>query len=227
MYRFLSTLITLCLLPIIVNAAEGLETLQQKASYSFGVDFAKRLKQQGIDLDVSALTRGITDAASDNALALEEGEMAQAKAEYTQQLRAQLMQQQQELAAKNLEAGKQFLADNAKKEGVVALESGLQYKIIKSGDGPSPKPEDTVTTHYRGTLIDGREFDSSHKRGQPASFPVKGVIKGWTQALLMMKVGDKWELYVPPELAYGDQQRGEVIEPNSTLVFEIELLEIK
>ena len=184
------------------------------------------MKQQGIELDTPALTRGITDAASGNALALEEGEMTQSKTEYTQQLRAEIMQQQQELAAKNLEAGEKFLAENAKKEGVVTLESGLQYKVIKSGDGPSPKPEDTVTTHYRGTLIDGREFDSSYKRGQPASFPVKGVIKGWTQALLKMKVGDKWELYVPSELAYGPQQRGEVIEPNSTLLFEIELLEI-
>lgn len=227
MNRFLPTLFTLLFLPIIVNAAEGLDTLQQKASYSFGVDFAKRLKQQGIELDIPALTRGITDAASGNALALEEGDMAQSKTEYTQQLRAELMQQQQELAAKNLEAGKKFLEENAKKDGVVTLESGLQYKVIKSGDGPSPKPEDTVTTHYRGTLIDGREFDSSYKRGQPASFPVNGVIKGWTQALMMMKVGDKWELYVPPELAYGAQQRGEVIEPNSTLLFEIELLEIK
>ena len=227
MNRFLPTLFTLLFLPIIVNAAEGLDTLQQKASYSFGVDFAKRLKQQGIELDIPALTRGITDAASGNALALEEGDMAQSKTEYTQQLRAELMQQQQELAAKNLEAGKKFLEENAKKDGVVTLESGLQYKVIKSGDGPSPKPEDTVTTHYRGTLIDGREFDSSYKRGQPASFPVNGVIKGWTQALMMMKVGDKWELYVPPGLAYGAQQRGEVIEPNSTLLFEIELLEIK
>lgn len=227
MNRFLPTLLTLLFLPIIVNAAEGLDTLQQKASYSFGVDFAKRLKQQGIELDIPALTRGITDAASGSALALQEGEMTQSKTEYTQQLRAELMQQQQELAAKNLEAGKKFLEENAKKDGVVTLESGLQYKVIKSGDGPSPKPEDTVTTHYRGTLIDGREFDSSYKRGQPASFPVKGVIKGWTQALLQMKVGDKWELYVPSELAYGAQQRGEVIEPNSTLLFEIELLEIK
>ncbi len=227
MNRFLPTLLTLLFLPITVNAAEGLDTLQQKASYSFGVDFAKRLKQQGIELDIPALTRGITDAASGNALALQDGEMTQSKTEYTQQLRAELMQQQQELAAKNLEAGKKFLEENAKKDGVVTLESGLQYKVIKSGDGPSPKPEDTVTTHYRGTLIDGREFDSSYKRGQPASFPVQGVIKGWTQALLKMKVGDKWELYVPPGLAYGSQQRGEVIEPNSTLLFEIELLEIK
>jgi FKBP-type peptidyl-prolyl cis-trans isomerase FklB len=110
---------------------------------------------------------------------------------------------------------------------VVTTASGLQYKVIKSGSGPTPKAADTVTTHYRGTLIDGREFDSSYSRGQPASFPVNGVIKGWTEALQLMKVGDKWELFIPAELAYGAQQRGEVIEPNSTLLFEIELLEIK
>ncbi|MGB5644939.1 MAG: FKBP-type peptidyl-prolyl cis-trans isomerase [Gammaproteobacteria bacterium] len=227
MYRFSLTLITVLFVPIIGHAAEGLKTLEQKASYSFGVDFAKRLKQQGIDLDISALTRGIMDAASGKELAFEAGEMGQFKAEYTEKLRAELVQKQQEMAAKNLEAGKKFLADNAKKEGVVTTDSGLQYKVIKSGDGPTPKPEDTVTTHYRGTLIDGREFDSSYSRGQPASFPVKGVIKGWTEALQLMKVGDKWELYIPADLAYGAQKRGEVIEPNSTLLFELELLEIK
>ena len=227
MNRFFISFITLLLAPFLVNAAEGLDTLQQKASYSFGVDFAKRLKQQGIDLDISALNRGIEDASSGKELAMEEGEMSQVKAEYTQKLRAELVKKQQEVAAKNLEAGKKFLEENAKKEGVVTMGSGLQYRVIKSGNGPTPKPDDTVTTHYRGTLIDGREFDSSYSRGQPASFPVKGVIKGWTQALLKMKVGDKWELFIPAELAYGNQQRGEVIEPNSTLLFEIELLEIK
>ena len=227
MLRFSLALITLLLTPMLVNAAEGLETLEQKASYSFGVDFAKRLKQQGIDLDISALNRGIKDQTSGNTLALEAGEMTQVKAEYTEQLRAKLVQEQQQLAAKNLEAGKQFLAENAKKEGVVTTASGLQYKVISSGDGKMPKAEDTVTTHYRGTLIDGREFDSSYSRGQPASFPVKGVIKGWTEALQLMKVGDKWELYIPSELAYGEAQRSELIQPNSTLVFELELLSIK
>jgi FKBP-type peptidyl-prolyl cis-trans isomerase FklB len=212
---------------MLANAAEGLETLEQKASYSFGVDFAKRLKQQGIDLDISALNRGIKDQASGSTLAMEAGEMTQVKAEYTEQLRAKLVQEQQQLATKNLEAGKQFLAENAKKEGVVTTASGLQYKVISSGDGKMPKAEDTVTTHYRGTLIDGREFDSSYSRGQPASFPVKGVIKGWTEALQLMKVGDKWELYIPSELAYGEAQRSELIQPNSTLVFELELLGIK
>ncbi len=227
MLRILFALITLILTPAIAVAAKGLETLEQKASYSFGVDFAKRLKEQGIELDISALNRGIKDAASANKLAFEEGEMNQFKAEYTQQLRARLLQEQQQLAAKNLAAGKQFLAENAKKEGVVTTASGLQYKVIKSGTGSIPKPDDTVTTHYRGTLIDGREFDSSYSRGQPASFPVKGVIKGWTEALQLMKVGDKWELYIPADLAYGASQRGELIQPNSTLQFELELLGIK
>ena len=220
-------LTALLLVPMFVSAADGLETLEQKASYSFGVDFAKRLKQQGIDLDITALNRGIMDEASGKELAFKEGEMSQFKAEYTQQLRAKLMEQQQQTAAKNLEAGNKFLAENAKKEGVVTTDSGLQYKVIKSGTGPTPKAEDTVTTHYRGTLIDGREFDSSYSRGQPASFPVNGVIKGWTEALQLMKVGDKWELFIPAELAYGAQQRSELIEPNSTLLFELELLGIK
>jgi FKBP-type peptidyl-prolyl cis-trans isomerase len=227
MLRSSITLITLLLTPMIAAAASDLETLEQKASYSFGVDFAKRLKQQGIDLDISALNRGIKDQATGSKLAFEEGEMTQFKAEYTEQLRAKLLQEQQELAAKNLEAGKKFLAENAKKEGVVTTASGLQYKVIKSGDGATPKADDTVTTHYRGTLIDGREFDSSISRGQPASFPVKGVIKGWTEALQLMKVGDKWELYIPSDLAYGPAQRSELIQPNSTLIFELELLSIK
>ena len=227
MLRLPNIIMMLVFAPITAIAAQGLETLEQKASYSFGVDFAKRLEQQGIDLDINALNRGIKDQASGNKLAFEEGEMNQFKTEYSQQLRAELQKQQAELAAKNLEAGKKFLAENAKKDGVVTTKSGLQYKVIKSGDGPSPKADDTVTTHYRGTLIDGREFDSSHSRGQPASFPVNGVIKGWTEALQLMKVGDKWQLYIPSELAYGSSQRSELIQPNSTLVFEIELLEIK
>ena len=227
MLRLPNIMMMLVFAPITAIAAQGLETLEQKASYGFGVDFAKRLQQQGIDLDIEALNRGIKDQASGNKLAFEEGEMNQFKAEYSQQLRAELQKQQAELAAKNLEAGKKFLAENAKKDGVVTTESGLQYKVIKSGDGPSPKADDTVTTHYRGTLIDGREFDSSYSRGQPASFPVNGVIKGWTEALQLMKVGDKWQLYIPSDLAYGSSQRSELIQPNSTLVFELELLGIK
>jgi len=215
------------LLIAITAQAAGLDTLKSKASYSFGVDFAKRLKIQGINLDIDALTQGIRDADTDAKLAMSDDSMEKAKTDFQQQLRDEMVQRQQQIATKNLEDGKAFLAANAKKEGVVTTASGLQYKVLKSGSGPSPTIDSTVTTNYRGTLIDGREFDSSYKRGQPASFPVKGVIKGWTEALQLMKVGDKWELYVPSDLAYGASQRSELIQPNSTLVFDLELLAIK
>ncbi len=204
-----------------------LETLQQKASYSYGVDVATRLKQQGIELDVNALNRGIADAYNGAELALDDEARLQAKTGFQNELREALMHKQAEIGEKNLAAGKAFLEENAKKPGVITTESGLQYKVITSGDGKQPKESDTVTTHYRGTLIDGREFDSSYKRDQPASFPVKGVIKGWTEALQLMHVGDKWQLFIPSDLAYGPSKRSELIEPNSTLIFEIELLDVK
>jgi FKBP-type peptidyl-prolyl cis-trans isomerase FklB len=133
----------------------------------------------------------------------------------------------QQLADKNQKEGEVFLAENKKKKGVVTLPSGLQYHVITAGTGKIPKATDTVTTHYRGTLIDGTEFDSSYKRGEPASFPVNGVIKGWTEALQLMKVGSKWQLFIPSNLAYGPQGAGQVIGPSATLIFEIELLSIK
>lgn len=178
-------------------------------------------------LDITALTRGIKDASGKQPLAMQAGEMSQTKAEFLQKLRAELMQQQNKVASKNLEEGKAFLAGNAKKEGVITTSSGLQYKILKSGNGATPKLDDTVVTHYKGTLIDGREFDSSYKRNQPATFPVKGVIKGWTEALQLMKVGDRWQLFIPSDIAYGESKRSELIQPNSTLIFELELLDIK
>ncbi len=205
----------------------ALESLQQKASYSYGVDVAVRLKQQGIELDVTALNRGIADSYNDATLALSDEERLQAKTSFQEDLRNSLLKQQADTAAANLAAGKAFLEENSKKPDVITTESGLQYKIIASGDGEQPKETDTVTTHYKGTLIDGREFDSSYKRDQPASFPVKGVIKGWTEALQLMHVGDKWQLFVPSDLAYGATKRSELIEANSTLIFEIELLGIK
>ncbi len=206
---------------------QPLETLEQKASYSFGVDVANRLKQQGVELDVNALNRGIADAYNGSEIALSDEEQLQAKTSFQTQLRDQLVKQQAAAAESNMAAGKAFLEENAKKPDVITTASGLQYKILASGDGKQPKDTDTVTTHYKGTLIDGREFDSSYKRDQPASFPVKGVIKGWTEALQLMHVGDKWQLFVPSELAYGATKRSELIEANSTLIFEIELLDIK
>jgi FKBP-type peptidyl-prolyl cis-trans isomerase FklB len=209
------------------NEKQALETTQQKASYSYGVDVASRLKQQGIELDVNALNRGIADAYNGTELALNDEARLQAKTSFQAELRDQLASQQAEVGEKNIAAGKAFLEENGKKPGVITTASGLQYKVLVSGDGKQPKDTDTVTTHYQGTLIDGREFDSSIKRDKPASFPVKGVIKGWTEALQLMHVGDKWQLFIPSELAYGATKRSELIEANSTLVFEIELLGIK
>ena len=209
------------------SSKKPLESLQQKASYSYGVDIATRLKQQDIGLDVSAFNQGISDAYSGKELALDDETRLQAKTSFQAEMRDALVKKQAADSAKNIEIGKKFLEENGKKPGVVTTESGLQYKIITTGDGAQPKDTDTVTTHYVGTLIDGREFDSSVKRGTPASFPVKGVIKGWTEALQLMHVGDKWELYIPSDLAYGATKRSELIEANSTLIFELELLGIK
>ena len=206
---------------------QPLETLEQKASYSFGVDVANRLKQQGVELDVNALNRGIADAYNGNELALGDEEQLQAKTSFQTQLRDSLVKKQAAVAETNIAAGKAFLEENAKQTDVITTESGLQYKILTTGDGKQPKDTDTVTTHYKGTLIDGREFDSSYKRDAPASFPVNGVIKGWTEALQLMHVGDKWQLFIPSELAYGATKRSELIEANSTLIFEIELISIK
>ncbi len=204
-----------------------LDSATQKASYSYGVDVATRLKQQGIDLDISALNQGIADAYNGSELALTSEEQVQAKTSFQEELRKQLTAKASVAGEKNLAEGKAFLAENAKKEGVITTDSGLQYKIISSGEGKQPAADDTVTTHYKGTLIDGREFDSSYKRNTPASFPVKGVIKGWTEALQLMHVGDKWQLFIPSDLAYGPSKRSELIEANSTLIFELELLSIK
>jgi FKBP-type peptidyl-prolyl cis-trans isomerase len=206
---------------------QPLESQLQKASYSYGVDVATRLKQQGIELDVNALNRGIADAYNGATLALDDEARQQAKTSFQAELRESMVKKQAETAANNIAAGKAFLEENGKKPGVITTDSGLQYKVLTSGDGKQPKDTDTVTTHYKGTLIDGREFDSSYKRDKPASFPVKGVIKGWTEALQLMHVGDKWQLFIPSDLAYGATKRSELIEANSTLIFEIELLGIK
>jgi FKBP-type peptidyl-prolyl cis-trans isomerase FklB len=144
-----------------------------------------------------------------------------------QRLVAARQKELKEKAAKNTEEGKKFLAENQKKAGVKTLPSGLQYKVLTEGAGKTPKAEDTVTVNYKGTLIDGTEFDSSYKRGQPATFQVKGVIKGWTEALQLMKEGSKWHLFIPPELAYGERGAGRDIGPNATLIFEVELLTVK
>ncbi len=200
-------------------------TTDQKASYAIGFKYVQSLKDQGIKLDAENLTQGIKDAYSGKAV-LSNDEMKNAYNDFMAQLVKQKEQQQNTLAEKNQQLGDDFLTQNKAKEGVTTLASGLQYKVLKSGNGSTPKASDKVTTHYRGTLIDGTEFDSSYSRLKPATFPVSGVIKGWTEALQLMKVGDKWQLFIPADLAYGKRAVGKVIKPNSTLIFEIELLGI-
>lgn len=209
------------------SMAAGLNTLEQKASYSIAYDVAERLKQQGADLDTDAFVEGIRDSMNGKPARLDDKQRVEARTQYQSLLQKKLEAEMNAMASKNKAEGEAFLAANAGKEGIVTTNSGLQYRVIKAGSGKQPTVDDTVVTHYRGTLIDGREFDSSYGRNKPATFPVRGVIKGWTEALQLMKEGGKWELFIPSDLAYGASKRSELIQPNSTLVFEIELLEVK
>jgi FKBP-type peptidyl-prolyl cis-trans isomerase FklB len=205
----------------------SLKTDQEKVSYSIGLDIGANFKRQSVELDSKALTAGISDGLSGAKPALSEDEVKKVLADFQQQMRTRLAAVAQQAADDNKKKGEAFLAENKKRKGVVTLPSGLQYKILKEAKGAKPKATDTVSTHYRGTLIDGTEFDSSIKRGEPAEFPVNQVIKGWTEALQLMPVGSKWQLFIPSDLAYGPQGAGNMIGPNSTLIFEVELLDIK
>jgi FKBP-type peptidyl-prolyl cis-trans isomerase len=204
-----------------------LKTQKEKASYAMGMNFGTGLRKQSVDIDPAILARGLRDAFSNGKTLLTEDE---ARAVLTQ-LQNDLRKKQQELAQQvgdaNKKSGLAFLEANKTKDGVVTLPSGLQYKVLQEGIGPKPAPTDTVVCNYRGTLLDNTEFDSSYKRGQPATFPVTGVIKGWTEALQLMPVGSKWQLFIPAELAYGERGAGGQIGPNATLIFEVELLSIQ
>jgi FKBP-type peptidyl-prolyl cis-trans isomerase FklB len=198
---------------------------KQKASYAIGLNIGTTLKRQELDVDTKALTAGITDGFAGKP-ALTEDEQKAVLMDLQKSVMARAEEKQNAAAETNLKAGEAFLAANAKKEGVKTTASGLQYKVINSGTGLSPKLTDVVKVHYHGTLIDGTVFDSSVRRNQPATFPVNGVIPGWTEALQLMKVGDKWKLFIPAKLAYGEQGPGP-IGPNSVLIFEVELLGIE
>jgi len=201
------------------------ETEMDKVSYAIGAQLGQNFKRQKIEIRIESLIRGLRDATAGKELALTEEQMKQIMTSFSQRMMAKRKELQKADAAKNLAAGKAFLAANGKKEGVKVLPSGLQYKILKEGTGRSPTAEDKVKTHYRGTLLDGTEFDSSYKRNKPAEFAVKAVIKGWTEALQLMKEGATWELYIPPDLAYGARGNRN-IPGNSTLIFQVELIEI-
>lgn len=208
--------------------AVALTTQKQKNSYALGMSIGLGFQKQGIDksVDSALVVRGMRDALIGSKTAMTEDEMKAA----LQQLRTEVMSAQEakakEAGATNRKDGETFLAANKSKDGVKVLPDGLQYKVLTEGNGPKPTATDTVTVNYRGTLISGKEFDSSYKRGQPASFPVGGVIKGWTEALQLMPVGSKWQLFIPADLAYGDRGAGGDIGPGETLIFEVELLSI-
>jgi len=207
--------------------APELKTDKEKLSYSIGMDIGGNLKRQSVEVDPDLLAKGLKDSYGEGKTVLTEDQARQAIADFQKTLMAKQAETMKKNSEKNKADGEKFLAENGKKEGVKTLPSGLQYKEIAPGTGKSPKPTDTVTTHYKGTLIDGTEFDSSHKRGQPATFQVSGVIPGWTEALQLMKEGAKWQLFVPSNLAYGERGAGREIGPNATLIFEVELISVK
>jgi FKBP-type peptidyl-prolyl cis-trans isomerase FklB len=200
---------------------------KEKLGYSIGMDIGATLKRQSIEVDVDSLTKGLKDAYTGGKTLLTEEESRQAIQAFQQRMMEKQAEAMKQQAEKNKAEGEKFLAENGKKEGVKTLPSGLQYQVIAEGAGKSPKTTDTVTTHYRGTLVDGTEFDSSYKRGAPATFPVSGVIAGWTEALQLMKEGAKWRIFLPPALAYGERGAGRDIGPNATLIFEVELISVQ
>jgi FKBP-type peptidyl-prolyl cis-trans isomerase FklB len=208
-----------------------LKTQKEKFSYAVGMRTGQRMaesfKKQSVPYDSAVLARGLRDGLAGGKTLLTEEEAQAAIKAVQDEVGKQQMEKMQVEGAANKKEGDAFLAANKGKEGVVTLPSGLQYKILKAGTGPKPTTNDTVVCNYRGTLINGTEFDSSYKRGQPVTFPVSGVIKGWTEALQLMPVGSKWQLFIPSDLAYGDRGAGANIGPDSTLIFEVELVSIQ
>ncbi|HVR28322.1 MAG TPA: FKBP-type peptidyl-prolyl cis-trans isomerase [Thermoanaerobaculia bacterium] len=210
-------------LRLTAQPAPALDSQQQRVSYAIGLNLGRSLAAQDIEIDFDTLTRGIRDGLAGTAL-LDDQQIQQTMEAFEQEMRTRLSA----AGEKNQADGAAYLAENAKRPGVKTTASGLQYEILTAGDGPKPAATDRVRVHYKGTLIDGTEFDSSYGRGEPAVFPANRVIAGWTEALQLMTVGSKWKLYIPPALGYGEQgAAGGAIPPNATLVFEVELLGIE
>jgi len=207
--------------------ADELNTQKKKVSYAIGLDIGKNFKARAMDVDLDILFQGLRDSQKSDKPLLGDEEIQKVMTQFQQDMmkaeQAKRMTQGQGNKAKE----ENFLKENAQKPGVKVTASGLQYKVITEGTGPLPKESDTVKVHYRGTLLDGTEFDSSYKRNQPAVFPLKGVIKGWTEALQLMKVGSKYQIFLPSSLAYGENGAGQIIGPNATLIFDVELLAIE
>jgi FKBP-type peptidyl-prolyl cis-trans isomerase FklB len=209
------------------QGAITLKTAKDKFSYALGMNMGMNLHRQSVEVDPDILLRGFKDGLAGNKTLLTEDEARTALLEVQTEMRKKMQEKMQAQGDANKKEGDAFLTANKGKEGVVTLPDGLQYKILKEGSGAKPTASDSVVCNYRGTLINGTEFDSSYKRGQPATFPVSGVIKGWTEALQLMPVGSKWQLFIPSALAYGERAPGGEIGPNSTLIFDIELLSIQ
>ena len=208
------------------TANEKLETTKDKASYIIGVQLGTQMAQTKDDIDLDKVMLGLRESYDGKEPRIQKDEMMKVMQEFQQAMQAKQQAKLTEAGSKNAKEGEAFLAENKKKDGIVTLPSGLQYKVLTTGKGKSPKASDTVVTHYRGSLLDGKVFDSSYERGEPVTFPVGGVIPGWTEALQLMKAGDKWQLFIPSALAYGEQGQGP-IGSNSVLLFDIELLEVK
>lgn len=226
MYKILLPLALLLLLPAMVSAEENFANEQEKIGYAIGMNIGMNLKRQQLDVAGDQVAAGLQAAVEGEETLLSQQEMVEILTAYQKKMQKKQAEQQSADATKNQKLAADFLAANAEKEGVETLDSGLQYKVLETGDGATPQADSTVKVDYKGTLIDGTEFDSSYKRGEPAEFPVNGVIPGWTEALQLMQEGDKWQLVVPPQLAYAEKGAPPVIPPNSALVFEVELLEV-
>ena len=219
--------IALLTVPVFAQETPALKNEKEKLSYALGMDLGNQLRKLSVDVDPALFGKGLGDALSGSKTLLTEEEARAAVSALQAEMRQKQIEATRAASDNNKKAGDAFLAENKTKEGVVALPSGLQYKILKAGDGKTPTDADAVECHYRGTLIDGTEFDSSYTRGQPSTFKLSGVIPGWREALKLMPVGSKWQLFVPPQLAYGERGAGRDIGPNATLIFEVELLAIK
>jgi FKBP-type peptidyl-prolyl cis-trans isomerase FklB len=213
-----------CAIPL--QAADPLELDDAKArlSYGIGMNLGMQWRDQEVDVDPDILLQGMKDAMRGGPLGMTEDEMRQTLTAYQEEHRARLTAKRQQMAATNLAQSREFLDQNKAQPGVVELPSGLQYRVLEEGEGETPRPTDLVTVHYRGTLIDGTEFDSSHRRGQPSNFNVSNVIPGWTEGLQLMKPGARYEFFIPPNLAYGERGSGPIIGPNAALIFDVELI---
>ena len=227
--RLLIVFCFLLLLPssLLADEEKALETQQEKESYSIGYQVGLSVKRDGVDVDSKTFMQGLLDAIAGKEGLISNEEMQNLIVERREKVKKDRMQEVLEIRAQNAEEAATFLEENAKKDAIKTTDSGLQYLVISEGEGDSPKPGDMVTVHYRGTFVDGEEFDSSYSRGEPQTFQVDGVIRGWTEALQMMKVGSKWQIFVPPILAYHQRGLGQMIPPNKLLIFEIELLAIE